>query len=501
MSDPATEGAAALNQLNHVSELMPKAPRLGEALISGPIGTQDWFRTGLERSGKKISLSTDGFADELGMLLGHIEERLDKGLAEAWLAPQTYDWRPPEDLLSMSADEIQKFLKVLQFWASPEESWARAFTELVVYSMYAGSGQAYFGSEAGDEMFYERFPAVYPISMACQHLSTLCILSRGFPLSQIRSSFAVGCGCTASTVSYEVFEKKATFGPGGGDYRYVPKLMKIPLGPGDVVIYNPKGPGSGEQNGGKMTHIGSVLRTSGARIQFIDTGVLVGDDEGGDESGTVDHKYASGDIEKNNSMVAWGKIRAATDLTGCAARLAAARPLGVARLALLDATDTSHAQVRYVSKLLHMQYPVSRLLWSLRGLPVEGLAAIWYVYVPQWDWAAAVLDTTAPLAPPASLFTSNRGQISLANVIRGRENGSAVVYRKNREDFVASGSTIKVKTAPEMELTTKLALAGASTLDTWCRSSASFGKRYLRRPGDKEGTIDEGETGVSFFDP
>lgn len=507
MSDEPSQAFAGLDTVNHVSEFMTDAPRLSKALLEGPVGSHDAFRTKLDKTGSPLALTSGEFEGRLAELLQHVEERLQNGLFEAWIAPQAYDWRRPASEGVLSLSEAESLVKLMAFWSSPEEAWARAFTEMVLFTMYGGSGQTYFTAEDKDRPFFEAFPRAYPIALACQHLSTMCILSRGFPIATLSKSFVVGCGCTASTLTYDIFKNqpKEKFEPGkppaGKDYREVSELMKIPLAPGDIVIYNPGGTETLSQNHGKTTHIGSVLRTSGRRIQFIDTGVLTGDDERGGEGGTVDHSFATRSIERDRSLIAWAKIPEATDLAGFTPKVAAAQPLGVVRFVILDVSDKRNPEVRFVSKLLHMRFPVSRLLWSLRGLPVEDLVALWYVFVPRFKWGEALLQAPDPSTAPAQLFTAQFGALYLANVIVSAAEGKAHVYRNKDKEFIRDSEISGVTSDPAMARSVPLALLGGSSLDTWCMAPKTFGKRYVRKPGEAMGAIDEGGTGVAFFDP
>jgi hypothetical protein len=504
VTDQPSQSFAGLDLVNHVSEFMTNAPRLSRALLDGPVGSHDAFRTKLEKTGSPLALTSGEFDGRLAELLQHVEERLKNGLFEAWIAPQAYDWRRPAGEGEMSRDEAESLVKLLAFWSSPEEAWARAFTEMVLFTMYGGTGQTYFTSENKDRPFFEAFPRVYPIALACQHLSTMCILSRGFPIAKLSKSFAAGCGCTGSTTTYDVFIDKVKFEcgkpPEGKDFREVSELVKIPLGPGDVVIYNPGGPETLSQDHGKTTHIASVLRTSGRRIQFIDTGVLTGDDERGGEGGTVDHSFATRSIERDKSLIGWAKIPEATDLAGFTTKVAASQPLGVVRFALLDVSDQRNPEVRFVSKLLHMRFPVSRLLWSLRGLPVEDLVALWYVYVPRYKWGEALLQAPEPNPAPAQLFTADFGGLYLANVLVSAAAGKAHVYRNKAKEFIRDCEISGVTKDPAMARSVPLALTGAPSLETWCMDRKTFGKRYVRKPGEDQGTVDEGGAGVAFFD-
>lgn len=277
--------------ITHVSEPTWSAPRLAKALLEAPIGQHDCFKTRLDKSGAKVSLQND-FDEELSSLLGHILERLEGGLGEAWISKDGYGY-------GGSPKINEDVLDGIEFYNTPEEHWARAFTEVTVFAMYGGPGEAY-GIKGGDLAIFREFPRVFPISMACQHLSTLCVLSRGFPLSQMQTftrsgePILTGLGCTGGTTDYKVWEHREKF-KGATKYTTVESFLSLKPTPGSVIIFNPGGPdytGQDKSSPGGITHIGSVLRVSGARVQLIDTGVLLGHEERiSSEDGTVDHSF------------------------------------------------------------------------------------------------------------------------------------------------------------------------------------------------------------------
>src|SRR5262249_29385341 len=129
-----------------------------------------------------------------------------------------------------------------------------------------------------------------------------------------------------------------------------------------------------EQNLGPFTHIGSVLRVAGNRIQFIDTGVLTGSEPGESsaEGGTADHGFRSDAIMAAASCVGAAPLKPPPkDLVDMAQAMKKTLPLGFVRLAVIDIGDTKKPAVRYVTKLLPMTYSLSRYIWALRGLPIK----------------------------------------------------------------------------------------------------------------------------------
>jgi hypothetical protein len=139
------------------------------------------------------------FEAELGVLLKHIHQRLQIGLDEAWFSKYGYD--PPQVPRKdgKTDEEYGKDLKkawektfgLIKLWQEPEEAWARMLAEMFVYVPYGGSAQATFGN-ARDIDVYAKWPSVYPLHVACQHLSTVAVLSRGFEPSRVGTGLEAG---------------------------------------------------------------------------------------------------------------------------------------------------------------------------------------------------------------------------------------------------------------------------------------------------------------------
>lgn len=480
------------------------APRLAKALLDAPTATHDYYKTQLEKDvagGRaKITLRKDYDAD-LKALLEHIAARLARGVDEAWISTDGYDFRAFKGAVP-TPDELGTWADIVQFAVDPEEVWARAFTERVVFSMYALLSE--YEHERGERGIYEAVPRAYPICMECQHLSTLCVLSRGIGFDKVSTSFAAGLACSSGSAAYPAFKKGQKF-ERGTQLTTTKQLVDFGFSPGSIVVFNPGGPNYTAQDKGPTTHVASALRVSGSRVQFIDTGVLSGAGEPSGEGGTVDHTFTNGTIMASTDLVAVGVLGDPGDLGAAAATLAAARPLGFVRLAIVDTSGgDGNALVRFVSKLVHMRYPVARYVWSLRGLPVDGLTVLWFVYLPYGKkLATALIDSDA--SSPAALMTGHKGKMHLANVIRGEGNGSASIFRRKKggsaNGFIRDLTMSKSPPANPPEMLQGLALTGGKALGAWCMGDASsYDKRYVRRPTDADGTVDDGATGVAFFD-
>jgi len=524
----------------HISEPNWKVPCLSRALLYADVNKYDAFKTKLvveaeADPGKRITLRDEAsFGDDLKTLLGHIKSRLEAGLIEAWASfPHGYASIEPAQLQKQfesvakggvaTPTEVKKIwdelLDELRYFNTPEEKWARAFIELFVFTMYGDPGIIY-APQGGIARLFTEFPRVFPVAVACQQLSSYCILSRGFGPSDI----GAGCGCTAGTVNLPCFKtnqlspklkgvEKQTAAP---SFANTAALASMKMGPGSVVVFNPGGPDYTGQDKGAITHVGSVLRVSGQGFQFVDTGVLVGNaDDATGEGGTSDHSFLTGVLPHADTCVGAGVLKdAPRDLAEMAEAMAAARPLGVVRLAVVDVSDSAAPVIRYVSKLLHMRYPLSRLMWSLRGLPVEGLRVLWMVYAvqgtngPTKSWSEALLGADADKTAPSRLLASGGGNLYEANFVRGDVNGSVVVSRHKEEkgkngwvNNFEGPKTLPERPLPEFMLGVKVQSPAAGTLRVWALQQRNFGLEYVAKPGAKGATLDEGTVGVDYFDP
>jgi hypothetical protein len=532
------------------------APVLSQALFNAPVGQLDIFRTTLEKAVSdpktpraKVTLGGGdiSFDDDLAALLGHVQERLEKGLGEAWMSREGYgggiDLEKARAYLADPAkvdptqDPIAQLHDLVRFLAEPEEQWARAFAERFIFSKYADPSLIYH-NHGGLPDLYGRFPDVYPIAGACQQIATFCVRSRGFRVEDVTAQGVVGLGCSAGSIEAPAFDSaksqkspplknpppdgtdKQTQAPAFAD---TAALAALSITPGSIVTFNPGGPSYKKQDFGPITHIGAVLRRYGRQIQFIDTGVLVGGDTTksaarqsyGAEGGTTDHEFRIGQLAGATSCVGVGVARSPPpmDLVTCAAKLSAARPLGFVRLAVVDITDKSKPKVRFISKLLHMLYPVSRLVWSLRGLPVEGLSVFWLVHLPQGsEWSKALIEANVAADKPAALLVPKPDHIlNPANVLRGDADGTVTVFRHKEESGMGKtgwvkdfDGSIKAEGFVEMGLGFKVAGVG---LGRWCARTDTFGKRFVNPPPADKGVVDDSPTTASpalatnFFEP
>ncbi|APR76034.1 Hypothetical protein A7982_01381 [Minicystis rosea] len=552
MGHPKGFGKVALGGTGQVSDSGWKAPRLAKALLEAPVATADTTKTSLEKDitagmRKKVTLgSKTDYQSELAVLCDHIQARAKIGLDEAWISASGYNFPDVADIMkranvpNLSPDAITKltaeyedFADALIFYNAGEERWARAFCEKFLFSAYGGVGQTH-GYGQNDEPLFLEFPTVHPIVVACQHVSSYAILSRGVPLTEIQKSGITGCSCSGGVIGYDAFDKaisqkkpmkspaptvdeegkpltykqqqeklkelgNAGQNTGAPAWANAKELTKLGITPGSVVSFNGGGfDYTGQDVNVGTTHSAVVLRVSGERIQFIDTGVVIGDDEAGTgEAGTVDHSFLSGSLAAQDSVVAVGVLKdCSKTLTEFAEKTMNARPLGLTRLVVVE---TASKQVLFVSKLLHMRWPVSQLIWSLRGLPTEGLTVAWLVYVTDTKAGTALL-LQKPTDAPASFLDATGVSLDLMNVIVSDGSDLNVYRHHNSGTWRRNFSSNKDKDPGDAETWT-LEVDTSKPLLKWCLERGGFGKRFLREPGEKKGAFDNGTVGSTLVDP
>lgn len=456
--DPQTH-ALTLTKPTQISPAADHPPRISEAIFLAPAGKAPQFRTSLETTVASGTNPLD-FSDKdpatfdksLKLLLQHIYERLDKGLEEAWRSEKGYDGDPEK---------------------TEEEEWARLFCELVIYAGYSGIKYAYStknmseGSAGQWEMIFmarccHAPDPVFPISLACQHLSTLAILTRGYPTSDVSTltndgqpvssddlnslsladhkkfKGAVAGVSAGGNGGLPVFKTKGKWIPASTSMTLTKEVLATQkdkfekrnnetgkrdfkdliathgLSPGSIFGFNPNGPEANTQPDG--SHVGTVLRVVAQPpaygIQGIDTGPLGG---GADDNVTADHDYQLGalralnkhDRAQNGNLLGIGILPKQPPTTAALDVLRQARPIGLARLVLFDDGN----RVRFIGPALPMHkgnkgFPVSKLVWSLRDLPSGSLRGLWLVTTPRDAVAQALLEPAGRSRPIAQSFQS-----------------------------------------------------------------------------------------------
>lgn len=383
---------------HHVSIDMPAhPPRLSVALFWAKAGQYGPYQTDVEQGmhrdqnpDKEVRLDdATSFEKELGRLLNHIYQRLEKGLKEAWMSRFGYD--APSGAAHFAF--LDRPSALLKLYDEPEEQWARHVSEMFVYAPYAGIGQMMLGSYAHDSDVYAKWSKAHSLVVACQHLSTYAVLARGFAMGKL------GAGLTAGPNPGVPVYKDGAPAAWYGTIEKAPEnkvnnYKEYDVHPGDFL----SGRQQKEQSG--WAHIATVLRRwplgkaetdpqnagMGVKLQMIDTGVLAGI---GDIN-TQDHDWLKdGAVAQSFKPARFGgvgRLPAAANLVGGVEKAKKAVPLGFARLVILE----KGGRALYVSGMLPMwhgeqRFTTARYLWSLRDLPWNkhaGLVAYWALYAP-----------------------------------------------------------------------------------------------------------------------
>jgi hypothetical protein len=317
--------------------------------------------------------------------------------------------------------------------------------------------------------------------------------------------------------------------------------QQVPLRPGSILVFNGGGADYNSQDKGQA-HIISVLRVSGQRVQFLETGALDAPHKFSDDSTVPPIPFSP--------FVGLGVLKPPkVPLGTCALNLHLSRPLGYVRLVVLD-TTTDPPTPRFVSKLCHMRYNISGYIWALRGLPITGLRVVAYFSIPRRSyWSQPLIDNEGYAKTPAELIEDGKAAVKAAKAanpnadawgmldhmaaVCGHEDGSALVVRRRKANrgviYVTKyvekddGTKEEVKEqlprqqdtwyenfhtpAPE-EQKAATALVGftiplgstGQTLGGWAAGQNNANLRFVQRPGAPTAKPDSGDTGVAHFD-
>ncbi|MDC3960682.1 hypothetical protein [Polyangium jinanense] len=406
MAKPNNQQDVDLSKPAHVSDKDAPVPQLSVAVKRAPVGTEERYKTSVERANRVADLSDPAkFGENVQLLMDHLRERLEMGLDEAWASEYGYQG---------------------ELSSSNEEKWARIFSELVVYAAYGGTAGCYGtkGSDGGkDDMDImrrldkdESDPA-YPIVLACQHLTTLCAMSRGISHTELGKRGMTAGGGTGGLPIFKSKpgeEKRWYVASTGektetGSYRSVKYLFDtLTLTPGSVFAFNSLGPESGSQAG--QAHIASVLRiypdNDPPKFQGIDTGPL---GDGKNEQGTADHGGTKGAMTAlSRILVGVGILPPSEPSEEQVKFLATARPLSLAQLVVVDASRT----VRFISRVLPMDhggkgFSLCRYIWSVRNLPAKDVRVYWVLSIPRVaEFTRALVAAGARGKPVRELLTA-----------------------------------------------------------------------------------------------
>ncbi len=542
MGHPHHDATATDGQPTNLSPPDWNPPYLPMALLHAP--TQKWTMSRLESSKRTITLRPDDDVDgklfdgELKDLLEHIEARLQGGVLPAWISIDGYCdlSQEIEEMIAVHRDESltvpERQAKLAEitsdfqdYFFSPEEIWARAFAEMVSFLPYSSVGINYYDGD--QKTMFQKFPAAHPVLVACQDLCTLGVLSRGFSYSDLTMIVKEkvtwkdgtehlvereygGISCTANCVTYPAFEGSVIAPPGkagDGVHSLIPKLLEVtdkagsPVPPGSILVFNDGGSDYFGQDKG-MAHVISVLRVSGGGVQFLETGM----DEG-------PHEFATSSVPFSPLVGVGALGPPKEDLKVLASKIARSRPLGYARLLILD-TSTPAPTLRFATKLFHMRHPVSWYVWALRGLPIEHLRVVVHIFVPRGKATTDPLLHDDDLASSPAQLIPEDGHVLAMVGIQGDSRSVHVTRRRQatKQDTWYPDLTIVQPGVTGKAPPAEMAFDTVAKLTTWSGdpdvlgarielSLATLGKRYVCRPSATTGTFDEGSTGVAHFDP
>jgi hypothetical protein len=333
---------------------------------------------------------------QVAAILEHICSRLEGGLGPVW----RLDGALPMFAVDSKSAPVPLCEADPEALLSPghvEEAWAQAISEYLVGTPYLGPGGDYIG---GDDttVFANAIgaePSV-PIIYACQHLATMAAISRGFDGA---ASFPFDAQSADNVLLWDPPGRVHNPPAAAGGSSAAAGIDSGAVRPGSVYIVPPK-----------HRHIAFVLRTlRSKRVQLIDTGAMWPAE--GNPNNTVRAHPISGNydthdmtgIRADRNLYAIGSLGLAPRLAEAIKRLRASRPMGLARLIVLDRMTQSGKDVpsagtdlpnrlRYVSPWLPMwdrsdlkrNYPISRYLWSLRNHPFrDAFEARWLIDIPQ----------------------------------------------------------------------------------------------------------------------
>jgi Raf kinase inhibitor-like YbhB/YbcL family protein len=305
--------------------------------------------------------------------------------------------------------------------AQLEECWAQYIATMLSGCPYYGSGWAYGqGSKSWKvfSLYLDKDPA-YPIALACEHLSNMALLSR------VEYTEGEWIGASGAPGSFDKMAKK--FASKGCKYIKDSKYGNINnavRGDGSTWTLRPASMYAYENP--KFAHVAFIERVfiNTLNAQFLDTGAMGsynGDDAdpkvansgrlvGGNRPGNMEYSFIRHPQKMNSNDAIGGHSSykgllisptlTITELQTACNKMKIARPLGIARLVLLERKTADESiqtvekgHVLWASPLLPMWYvngtdikpfPISLLLWSLRNhLYHEKIEARWQIDLPR----------------------------------------------------------------------------------------------------------------------
>ncbi len=346
-------------------------------------------------------------AEKVIAMLSRIAQSLARGLDDTACLGPTHG-------RGLTLDEMK-----LPQAARDEEAWARRASEMMLLAPYFGTGLVYGTSDsavydamaqrlsAGNEAFY-------PLTIECQQLCSVLLMSRGVPRSLL------GLGVNAGdSQSLPVF---SAANQGGAHFEATIKqatnaltASPSPIGPGSLYQFNK--PGGANKD---SAHIGTILRVQNGpwkALQPFDTGglnspgrkegVTLVDVTSGLGGGVFDDPWVKTIVGSKDPFS--GALVIGTQHKP-PANLSQWWPCGFTRLIIRRRNDKS---VVYVTPLLRMHdanrdFPYSVLANSLRGVPVvDEFEPTWEVSAPRRAVASTVMTQPRNATAKALLATAN----------------------------------------------------------------------------------------------
>lgn len=326
-------------------------------------------------------------------ILSHVYRQLKGGLAPVW---NSFPNVPTKNGVALRDADPTTLTP-----AELEECWAQHISEWLVGTPYGGPGQNYKSGGTDQALFSLMIrgsdPAL-PIIYACQQLCSAAAISRGFD-----DAAALPLDSHTSLGAANIL--KWSIGVGPGTAQVLPNVALCDaataiaqgvLVPGSVFVK------------GALPHAAFVVRVLlSGELQLIDTGAMqlspphaspFPSGGGSALSSGTNYDTSPGVSVVASNFTHLGSITKATQLPQAILRMRQTRPLGAARLVVLDRIGTTPSEanigqrLRWASSLLPMweqadplaNYTIARYIWSLRDHPFRDRFEVrWLIDLPQ----------------------------------------------------------------------------------------------------------------------
>jgi Raf kinase inhibitor-like YbhB/YbcL family protein len=385
IADGRTKASIDLNAPSEI-ECTPGilAPQFSKALVKTKVTKPSSWK--LEEN-KNFDLSC------LNAVLKHIWKRLNDGPDGAWLGDDAYG--SIDRLNSPNPDVVM------------EERWARSITRILVLTSYSAPFSAYKLSNSDGLILakaQDETDPGYPITFACEQLSSMGAISRGYRYPQVKEKRSDGYPELTNLIGFAVNTAKNGVSTLEGKDTWI---SKPPESADELINNNHIGPCSIFARGNNL-HVAFLLRVSNDKkqFQFFDTGGMATHPAPEPGQHNSDYKWSDrmackfevGTLEKKPAEKALSLIQKA-------------RPLGFARLII-----TRNKKVLFATPLLRMHcnqkdlnFPLAAYLWSLRQIPYKGsIQASWAFYIPLSDLAFQMIAPNSREKTVRELFMNAR---------------------------------------------------------------------------------------------